>query len=272
MKKFLFAVFFLSLFAIDSFAEEKDFSQNLQMFNTLSYLEGKAFKSKTQKEVLNNFIEYPLSKKHAIGSNIFASRIESDHNGSTTAYALNSAEIFHRYKFFSYKKLGIQVHNSYTFRGPYNENKYLALMPRQQDYELRFLFALNMQDRLINTVIQNSPYFARFEIAYRARFENPFDEIRYNLWAGFKINEDFGFLLNNNITWNVANKATKTNNSNVNLADFRASKDANNMATFSLMYHQNKNLAWQFGYTRRLHGNNPFYDYQGVLAGLWSSF
>ena len=73
----------------------------------------------------------------------------------------------------------------------------------------------------------------------------------------------FALLLQNNITWNVESKSTATNSSYSNSA---ASKNANNIATLST------DKAVQFGYFRRLSGNNNFYDYQGVTVGLWNGF
>lgn len=146
-------------------------------------------------------------------------------------------------------------------------------MPRQDDYELRFLFAYNMKDRLINQVIGNlSPYFMRAEIAYRHKFSNPFDQMRFNLLTGIKLNQNFSFLLQNSIDWNVNAKATADNNSYSNFTNFQLSKNATNMMTLSLMYHQSPSIAWQFGFTDRLSGNNPFYDKRGLTLGLWSSF
>lgn len=163
MKK-LFLTFFLLLTAGPAIAA----TNNLQMFNAISFTEGVAFKSDNHKQILNSFIEYPLSNKMSVGLISQASRIDSSHNDGTATYALNTAEIFHRYKILSYKKLGVTMHNSYKFPSIYNENKYLGLMPKQADYEMRFLFAFNMKDRLVNTVVHgDTPYFARFETAYR---------------------------------------------------------------------------------------------------------
>ncbi len=262
-------------FSILSGCAADSLAGNLQTITSLSDLEGTAFKNKTRKEVLNSFSEYPISKKASIGAITQASHISSNRSGSESLYALNSLEFFNRYKLLSYDKIGVTMHNSYkpSIFSIYNENKYLALMPRQDDYELRFLIAYNMKDRLVNTVVHNDqPYFSRLEFAYRKKFSNPFDQMRFALLAGVKINKNFSFLLQDNIDWNVRSKATATDNSYSNLGDFRSSKDANNMATFSLMYHFKNDMALQFGYVRRLHGNNPFYDNQGVVVGLWNSF
>ncbi len=263
----IYLILFLSLcFAQNSFAQ-------LQTITSLSALEGEAFGNNTHKEALISFAEYPLSKKTAIGGSAQLSHVSSNHNSSSEAYAFNSVELFHRYKFFSSKHLGITVHNSYKFGGSYNENNNLALMPKQDDYELRFLFAHNMPDRLVNTVVQNeTPYFVRAEVAYRRRFSNPFDEYRFTFWSGVKINEKFSFLLQDNITWNVNAKETALHNSRQNFANFNISKTTNNLATFSLLYHCDKETTIQFGYARRLAGNNPFYDYDGPTVALWKSF
>ena len=263
---------YLTIFAVFALPAKPSLAatQNLQMFNTISESEGKAFGSANTKQILNSFIEYPLSPKQSIGTIIQASHIDSDYNNSTKSYALNSAEIFHRYKVYSKDKLGVTMHNSYKFPSVYNQNKNLGLMPQQADYELRFLFAYNMKDRLVNTVVRgDTPYFARAEVAYRRRFGNPFDEARFTLWSGYNLNSKFALLLQENIVWNVESKATATNSSYYNP---NISKSANNIATLSLIYRFDKDMAAQFGYFRRLQGNNPFYDYQGVTVGLWNSF
>lgn len=267
MRKIYLVVFLSCLFfAQNSLAD-------FQTVTTYSNLEGRAFGNQTNKHILNSFSEYPLSKKTAIGEISQISHTKSTYNGGTSAYALDSLELFHRYKFYSAKYVGIVVHNSYKFGGIYNENKNLALMPNQPDYELRLLFAHNMPDRLVNTVVNNeTPYFARAEIAYRRRFSNPFDEYRFTLWAGLRINNNFSFLLQDNITWNVNAKATALDNSRTNLANFQYSKNANHLSTFSLLYHYDHNTALQLGYLRRLSGNAPFYNYDGILVALWKTF
>lgn len=263
-------LFLTALLLIASTAPAFAATNNLQMFNTISFAEGEAFKSDNHKQILNSFIEYPLTNKMSVGTIAQTSRIDSAHNNGTNAYALNTAEIFYRYKLLSYKKLGVTMHNSYKFPSVYNENKHLGLMPKQADYELRFLFAFNMKDRLVNTVVHgDTPYFARFETAYRRRFSNPFDEMRFTFWGGYNLNSKFALLVQDNITWNIQSKTNATSNS---YSSFKTSKDANNMATFSLIYRINSDVSLQAGYLRRLHGNAPFYDNQGVTIGLWNSF
>ena len=269
MKKLLFGFCALFFFAQNSSAAEN----NLQMFNSLSEASGRAFGNKVEKQVLNSFIEKPLSNKMSVGAIAQLSRIDSKSINYRDAYAINSLEFFNRYKFFSHEKLGVIMHNAFKLPGIYNENKYLGLMQQQPDYELRFLFAYNMSDRLVNVITRNeTPYFARAEFAYRRRFSNPFDEARFTFLSGFKINQDFSFLFQDNIAWNLVRVADESNNSNTNFGTFDAAKNANNMATFSLMYHLNKDTALQFGYVKRLSGNAPFYESRGILVGLWNSF
>ncbi len=63
MKKLLFGFCALIFFAQNSSAAEN----NLQMFNTLSETDGSAFGNKVEKQVLNSFIEKPLSNKCRLG-------------------------------------------------------------------------------------------------------------------------------------------------------------------------------------------------------------
>jgi hypothetical protein len=266
-KNFAYFLFLICVFfGQNAFATE----DNLQMYNTASKLEGKAFGAHTNKEVFNHFIEKPLSKKTSIGAINQASHTSSNHNGGTSAYAINSIEIFHRYKIFSGEKLGIIIHNSFKPRGIYNENKYLALMPKQDDYELRFLFAYNMKDRLVNTVTRNqTPFFFRAETAYRRKFSNPFDEARFKLLAGLRINEKFSLLAQDDINWLLKSKPDETMTTTTSPG---ISKQANHSISLSLIYHLNRNIAIQAGYMKRLNGVNPFYDDRGATIGVWNSF
>jgi len=277
MKKYLFIVLIL-FSAQNSFAANSDDKKNnIQAINSLSFTNGEAFESKNHKRSLNSFIEYPLSGKSSVGGALQASQINSNYQGNkprqSDAMALNSAEVFHRYKFFTYDKFGFTLQNSFKFPGIYQENKHLGLMPQQQDYELRLLTAYNMQDRLVNNILYGTNlYWARFEIAYRRRFSNPFDEFRTRLLLGLNLSEKFEILFQNDIAWNVNAKETSAHNNYSNISNFRGKQDANNVGNFLLVYRINNETALETGYTRRFHGNNPFYDYQGFLIGLLSSF
>ena len=264
-----FLFYFFLLIAQNSVAE-------VQSVTSLSSLEGVTPETKYRREVFNSLVEYPLSKSQSVGTLLQASHgnfKRADEINSTQAYALNSAEIFHRYRFFSYKKFGLTLHNSYKFPGIYNENEKIGLPPKQSDYEMRLFVGYNFQDRTTNQIIRGTnPYFIRTEIAYRRRFSNPFDEVRFGLLAGLKLNSKFVLLLQDNVIWNVAAKADDANNSYKNVANFRYNKNANNIATMSLVYRCNEQIALQAGYLRRVDGNEKFYDSQGVIFGLWTSF
>ena len=258
------------------FLQKSAFAGNPQSVTSLASLDGNAPREKYHKDVLNHFTEYPLSTQQSIGGTLQASYSNFKQSGtinSTSAYALNSVEIFHRYKIFSDKKLGIAVQNLYKFPGIYNENNSLGLPAKQEDYELRFLFAYNMQDRFVNQVVRGTnSYFFRPEIAYRRRFGNPFDEIRFAFNGGVKINPKFLVLFQDSIIWNVASKANVATNSYSNPSNFQFSKDANNIGTLSLIYRCNNEIALQAGFVKRLSGNAGLYDARGFIFGLWTSF
>ena len=267
--KSLVIIIYFALFSLQkSLAAEK----NLQSFNTLASFEGNSFGNKIERQALNSFIEKPVSDKVSFGAMSHLSRIHSEGLSYRDTYALNYLEIFNRYKIGGDKKLSMLLQNSIKLPGVYKENRNLGLMPQQFDYEMRFIFAHNMSDRLVNTLTRNStPYFARAEVAYRKRFDNPFDELRFMFWAGLKINQNFSLLLNDSIIWNIVPKADFSHNGYRNPNNFSASKNANNVATFSMIYHLNSNLALQFGYAKRLGGNFSIYDNHGFLIGLWNS-
>lgn len=112
----------------------------------------------------------------------------------------------------------------------------------------------------------SAPYFIRTEFAYRKRFNNPFDEVRFALWAGIDIGHNLEILVQDNVTWNIQKDGV--NHLNNTSSKFKIDKDANNILTLSLLYHYNKHTAFQLEYINRIHGNNPFYDNSGLTLGI----
>lgn len=261
---------------LQNIAINNSFAGNVQSVDMVSIVEGKGPVAKYNRGTFFHGTEYPLSSVQSIGGTLQASYTnfkQDPHLNSTSEYSLNAVEIFHRYKFFTYKKLSITVGNLYKFPGIYNENPALGFGPKQSDYELRFFFGYNMQDRMTNQVIRGTnTFFIRPEIAYRRRFSNPFDEIRFFVTAGLKLHPKYLLLLQDNIIWNVASKASMVNNSYSNPTNFDFSKDAINIGTLSLVYRCSNEIAVQVGYVKRLHGNAIQYDSRGIVAGLWTSF
>lgn len=248
-------------------------SGNIQMINSISNSKGQAFGFKNKKTTINNFIELPLTINNSIGSNILASEVDAKGDNKSKQYALNSGEFFHRYRFFTNKFLGLTIQNSYKPLMIYHEDRNLALMPKQQDYEVRFLATHNMTDRLVNNVLQNkNPYFLRLEIAYRRKFSNPFDEIRNKIYLGLKLNSKFSILTQYDLIFNVNSKANYHNNSYKNINNFQFSKHANSIINLGLIFRLQNDLAIQISYSKRLSGNNLFFDDHQYSLVLWQSF
>jgi len=248
-------------------------SSNIQMINSIIHSQGRAFGYKNKKTIISNFSEIPITINNSIGLNILASENDAKGDGKSKQYALNSGEIFHRYRFFSNKFLGLTIQNSYKPLMIYHEDRHLALMPKQQDYELRFLITHNMSDRMVNNILQNkNNYFLRYEIAYRRKFSNPFDELRNKLWLGLKITEKFSFLGQYDLIFNVNAKANNHNNSYKNINNFQFSKHANSLINLGLVYRLQNDLALQISYSKRLSGNNLFFDNHQYGLSLWQSF
>ena len=246
---------------------------NIQSLTTLSSTTGSAFGEENHKQIINNFTEIPISKLNSTGLNTQFTTIDSTYKNNTKSYSFNGLEFFHRYRFASNKFASFTVHNSYRFHGIYNENKYLSQMPKQNDYELKLLIAHNMTDRLINHLIKsNNRYFARLELAYRHKFNNPFDEIRERFFLGLNLNQKFSLLLQHDLIWAVSAKESSTRNSFKHLQNFDFSKDFNHIISPSLIYRINNNSALQIGYFKRISGNDKQYDSRGFNLGYLKSF
>jgi hypothetical protein len=261
MKKILLL---LAVIPSISFAQVGDF----YFINQASNLNGEAFNSKYTKQNYYSFIEYGISKKTSVGGLFNLARINSEYKSGTTQYALFGPEVFHRYKFFASGKHGFILQNSLKFPNVYKENNNLGLIPKQYDYEIRILGLYNFKERLVASIVHNStPYFVLYELAYRRHFNIPFDEIRFGFSGAFDIGYNLEILLQDNINWNIQTQGT--NPLNNTYSNFDISKDATNIARFSLLYHLNKRTALQAGYVIRLGGNNPFYDNKGIVMGVW---
>ena len=265
----LFFVNFSNSFAQNNL--EKKY--NLQTNTTFSTSKGNAFGESTRRQILNNSSELPISNLASIGEIAQFSHVKSSLNNDSQRYSLNSFEFFHRYRFLATKYANFTIHNSYKLQGIYNENKYLSLMPKQNDYELRFLIAHNMTDRLINNILHSEkPYFARLEIAYRYRFNNPFDEIRQRFYLGIRLNQKFSFLLQQDINWAMTARETTTRNSPRQMQNFQFSKSFNSVITPSLIYKIDRDNAIQIAYFKRLGGNDLQHDSSGFSLGIMNSF
>jgi hypothetical protein len=126
-----------------------------------------------------------------------------------------------------------------------------------------------MKEGLTNSIIHHStPYLMRIEFAYRRRFDNNFNEARFNLTAAYFLNAKYGLLFQQSSIWNIYSRNTDNNNS----AGFIANNNANNNAIFSTLYQLEKEIALQFGYMRKIGGNGKNYDSQGLLIGILASF
>lgn len=272
-KIILICLIFFANFNIGLAQNNLEKKYNLQSNTTFSTTKGNAFGESTRRQIVNNLSELPISNLSSIGEIIQFSHVKSSHNNDSQRYSLNSFEIFHRYRFLATKHANFTVHNSYKLQGIYNENKYLSLMPKQNDYELRLLIAHNMTDRLINNIIHSEkPYFARLEIAYRYKFNNPFDEIRQRFYLGINLTPKFSFLLQHDINWAVRAHETSTRNSPRQMQNFQFSKNFNNVITPSLIYKIDRDNALQIAYFKRLGGNDLQHDSLGFSLGFLNSF
>jgi hypothetical protein len=144
------------------------FAADIQTITTLNRMDGNAFGHSFNKLSLNSFLEYGYSKKTSFGSTFQLLDINSEYQNRNKGYALTNPEVFTRYKLYAGKKTSIVIQNSFKLGGLYNENKNLALMPRQYDYEFRILVPYNFKERLVNQVVHKaSSHFIRPELAYR---------------------------------------------------------------------------------------------------------
>lgn len=272
-KKILFCFFVIILFIQCKSVFAKKTKFNFQTINQFGLSKGMAFGYKNTKLNFNNFSELPLTYNNSAGLNISAFAINSKYRNLDSQFALTGIEFFHRYRFYRSNLVSLTIHNSFKPIMLFNENRYLSQMPKQQDYELRLIVVHNMTDRLINNVLQNkNNYFLRYEIAYRRKFSNPFDEFKNKLWMGFKINKKLAILGQYDLIFNVRSNANNHDNSFKNTSNFQFSKHANSIANLGLIVKINNNLALNFNVFKRLSGNNPFYDQSGVNVGIWQNF
>ena len=123
-----------------------------------------------------------------------------------------------------------------------------------------------------NNTERDSLNSAEFEIAYRYRFNNPFDEIRQRFYLGTKLNQKFSFLLQQDLSWAVTARETPTRNSPRQMQNFQFSKNFYNIITPRLIYKIDRDNAVQIAYFKRLGGNDLQHDSAGFSLGLLNSF
>lgn len=263
---FTFALIFLS--SKNSFA-----ANYFQTNSSLANVTGQAGQYDYNKTVLSNTIEYNnLPNQMSVGTNFQLSYVDSEYKNGTNQFAFNFIELWHRWRFYTDDKFRISLQNLYKFPGSYEVNKNIGLGARQQDYEVRILTDYNMKEGLTNSLVHRSTNFLlRFEIAYRRRFENPFDEARMNVVLARNINAKFTLMAQQSVIWNIYSSQQNSNTNN-SVSSFNANNDANNMLTFSTLYHLNDKAALQFGYTHKWHGNSTTHDKYGFLVGVLAAF
>lgn len=267
-KIMIFFIIFL-FFHKNSFAK----TFNIQSQTTINFTQGNAFGSKTNRQILNNLSEIPLNSTTSIGEIIQFAKVRSSYEHQREAYSFNGIEFFHRYRFLTSKYANFIIHNSFKFHGIYNENKNLSLMPKQNDYELRLLIAHNMTDRIINNIIRSpKPYFARFEVAYRKKFNNNFDELREKFILGLNLSNKYLLLIQQDLIYALTRNTSSTRNSLRQLQNFDFSKNFHHTISPSLIYKYNNDLALQIGYYHRFSGNDKQFDKNGLSLGILNSF
>lgn len=246
---------------------------NIQSLTNISLTKGNAFGSKTHRQILNNFTEIPISETTSIGEIIQFASAQSSYQHRKEAYSFNGVEFFHRYRFLKSQYANLTVHNSFKFHGIYNENKNLSLMPKQNDYELRLLIAHNMTDWLIKNIISSpKPYFARLELAYRKKFNNPFDELRQRFILGINLSKKYSFIVQDDLIYALTRNTSPTRNSLRQLQNFDFSKNFHHLISPSFIYKYNNDLAFQLGYFHRFSGNDRQYDQNGINLGILNNF
>lgn len=143
---------------------------------------------------------------------------------------------------------------------------------RQNDYEIRIFSDFNMREGLTNSIVhQSSDFLFRFEVAFRKRFNNDFNEARYNLTFAKKINKDFTLLIQDGAIYNIYPNSKMPSNDN-SYDNFHFNHEANNLSTISILYHLNKESAISFGYIRRIAGGSINHDNFGFTSGLFAAF
>ncbi len=248
------------------------YTNKFQTTTNISYLQGDAIGNHYNRAVLNNVIEYSLPYKMSVGNILQLSQIDSEYNGGTKEYAWNSIEFWHRYRFYNDDFVRLNVQNLYKFPGNYEVNRNIGLGKKQQDYELRLLADFNAKEGLTNALVhRSSKWLLRYEIAYRRRFDNTFDELRSALTLSYRVHENVTLLFQGNVAYSIFSKRQAGANDNT-VRNFSATNDMNNVSTFSALYHMNDKYALQFGYVRRIGGSNTTHDQHGVMAGVLGAF
>jgi hypothetical protein len=169
---------------------------------------------------LNNYIEYGLSDRITLINSLYYKSIKKEDDlRELRTYGVGDIDLGMKLKVSEGSWGVFSTQGLVKIRGPYDKHKALPLGNGQSDVEFRLLFGRSLWPHI--------PGYCNFEIAYRWRFDDPSDELRYLAEYGMDFSKKFygrikldGILsMNNGSHFDITGNPTTTNNYNLGKLD-----------------------------------------------------
>ncbi|HCM84328.1 MAG TPA: hypothetical protein PKW15_00920 [Alphaproteobacteria bacterium] len=158
--------------------------------------------SSYHKSTLDVFAEYGLTDAYTLGLQTSYQWIYARNNlGSFRENDLSDTSFFLRERIWHDDFNVLSLQQLFTVPGPYSTRNAAAPGYGQSDAEFRVLYGHS-------GVIGGNNYFLDIQGAYRKRFEGPADEVRMDITAGIKPNENFMLLAQSFNTLGMRNEST----------------------------------------------------------------
>jgi hypothetical protein len=169
---------------------------------------------------LNNYIEYGLSDRITLINSLYYKSIKKEDDlRELRTYGVGDIDLGMKLKVSEGSWGVFSTQGLVKIRGPYDKHKALPLGNGQSDVEFRLLFGRSLWPHI--------PGYCNFEIAYRWRFDDPSDELRYLAEYGMDFSKKFygrikldGILsMDNGSHFDITGNPTTTNNYNLGKLD-----------------------------------------------------
>lgn len=194
---------------------------------------------------LNNYIEYGLSDRITLINSLYYKSIKKEDDlREMKTYGIGDIDLGMKLKVSEGSWGVFSTQGLVKIRGPYDKHKALPLGNGQSDVELRLLYGRSLWPHI--------PGYCNFEIAYRWRFDDPSDELRYLAEFGMDFSRKFygrikldGILsMHNGSHFDITGNPTTTNNFNLGKLDM------------ALGYQMTNSWGVEIGYTPEIYGQN----------------
>ena len=207
----------------------------------------------------NLYAEYGWNRDLTIGVSASVDAVQGDAGQASPTigsnYGLSEPSLFARYRLWENENSVLSVQPWLKLPSLYAKDSLPRGGTDQTDMELRLLGGHSFQ-------LDGLYHFINIEAAYRKRFGDPGDQLRFDLTAGFRPHENWLIMPQLFTTWRVSEPAAQRFIQNP-INDYNLIKPQ-----LSAVYRYSVDTSFQLGVFKHLYGQNTGAG-GGLFASLW---